>query len=220
MIMDERKKLLIYGAGDMAGQFISEYDVLRKYSDEYDLVGLIDDKKTGAVNGIPIKGTGKDLPDLLNEGIDNILIFLLFNPVKRLDLCFKIKEMGYNFPSLINTYIPTQAKIGEGVYVHKSADFLGVNFEIGDFSIISAQTVIERSKIGKGVLIQPGAKVLYDSTIGDGTVMNANSICVPNTTIGKGCTININAIAHHNVADGKTIRTYDKLRGKNLYLPD
>jgi acetyltransferase-like isoleucine patch superfamily enzyme len=222
----ERPKLIIYGAGQVGGEFASRYRDLGTYSKKYDLVGFIDDAKTGEACGFPIKGTSKDLQKILDEGVDHVFISLLFDPIKRLEKFFELKTMGFKFPSLTNfpleedRYFSQDAKIGEGVLIHKSAEFIGVDFTIGDYSVISAQTVIEKSIIGKGVLIQPGVKVGHGSVIGDATVMYMDSRCVPDTIIGKKCRINIGAIAHRNVPDGKTIGTYDKLRGKNSYLPD
>lgn len=218
--MEERPKLIIYGAGQVGGEFACRYKDLGTYSKKYDLVGFIDDAKKGEAYGFPIKGTSNDLQKLLDEGIDHIFISLLFDPVKRLEKFLELKDKGFKFPSLTNfpldedRYFSEYAKIGEGVLIHESAKFIGIDFIIGDYSVISAHTVIETSTIGRGVLIQPGAKVGYGSKIGDASVMYFDSVCVPGTKIGTGCAINTKGIAHRDVPDGKIIKTYDHIRKK------
>lgn len=231
--MEEKQNLLIYGAGDVGGRFAAEYRDLGKNKEKFNLIGFIDDAPNKKeVCGFPVVGKSEDLPKFLDKGIDNIVISLLLEPKKRLDICMKLDEMGFKFPSIIDAYLPKEAKIGKGVYIHESAVFIGYNFEIGDFSVISAgvqagvdiqkidgrevivkkTTAIERSKIGKGVLISPGVCIGYNSEIGDATVMYINSMCAPNTKIGKGCYINMGAIAHGNVPDGKIVKTYNWIR--------
>jgi acetyltransferase-like isoleucine patch superfamily enzyme len=230
----KREPLLLYGAGDITARFIADYKHKGRHAERFTIAGIIDDYKTGELLGIPILGKKDILPELLDKGINNIALTILFDPSKRLDACYALEQMGYNFPSIINADLPQGIKIGKGVYIHEKAELLGYNMEIGDFSVIGAGvqtgvdvefinkhnvivkelTVVERSKIGKGVLISPGVVVGYDSEIGDATVMYPNSMCVPHTKIGKRCTINMGAIAHRIVPDDKTVGTYNWVRNQ------
>ena len=200
--MSETKpKLLIYGAGYTGELLVTEY--LRGKKTDYNMVGFIDDRKTGQWAGLPILGTRKDLPALREQGIDNIIVSLFQNAALRLEICHGLEELSFNFPSVAPA-IPGTVDIGKGVYVRENVDFLGYHQDIGDFSVIGSYAVIEGGvKIGKGVLLSPGTFVGRDVVIGDGSVMYAHAGVSPMVKIGSRCIIGPNTHLNRDLADNK-----------------
>jgi UDP-3-O-[3-hydroxymyristoyl] glucosamine N-acyltransferase len=206
----DKPKLIIYGASELGGRFAIDYADLGKNRDKFELVGFVDDYKKGSICKFPILGNSKDLPSILSSGIDHILISLLLEPGKRLDICRQVDNIGFKLPSILESELPEGSSIGKGVYVHDSAKISG-KVSIGDFSIISAYAHLDNSKIGDGVIMSPGSKVSRNSQIGDATVLYMNAFIPESTSIGKNCIINTNAFVHKNLNSGK-IKTYDALR--------
>jgi UDP-3-O-[3-hydroxymyristoyl] glucosamine N-acyltransferase len=209
--MDSRPKLMIYGAGSAAKQFVCEYRDLGKYKDKYDFVGFIDDAVTGKICDFPVIGTAKEIQGLFNEGIDHILVSLMSDAVKRLDKILWLEEMGFKFPSLTGTkYIPKEIKLGKGVYIQDTAVLLGCDHEIGDYSVIGANSVIERAKIGKGTIISPNTFIGTGAVIGDAVRIYPFATISPRVTVGDGCIIYPYALVHKNMGDDSIKKKYDK----------
>lgn len=197
-----KPKLIIYGAGDNGGRFACEYRDIGKYS-AFDLVGFIDDFKNGSVAGFPILGSKERLPQLKEEGIDNIVVSLVTDPIKRLETCLELEEMGFKFPSFY-PYLPKEMVIGKGVFMYDNVTLLGIHQEIGDFSIIGPYVTLEgETKIGKGVILSPYTFIGHGSEIGDATVFYPKSSCLLHIKVGKNCVIFPNKIVHKNLEDNK-----------------
>lgn len=203
-------KLIVYGAGYNGEIIADEYMRHNRAFLDYQLVGFIDDTKNGDCLGFPILGGKETLPDLLDDGIDHIMVTLLSNPVKRLETCLKLEEMGFQFPSYcpnlpkqILPNLPAPVTVGKGVLIDDTAKFLGYNITLGDFCMVSHLATIESgSTLGKGVIIHPYAFVGYDSRIGDSSVLYTRSTCLPQTKIGKNCVIGTHVVAKNTLQDG------------------
>ena len=183
------KSFVIYGAGPTGIQVAYEHRKTLKYFPKYNFAGFIDDKVKKAPYNLPVLGTSKILPDLLNQGICHIVVTLVTDPVKRLETCIELEEMGFEFPSHYPT-VPKEASLGKGVYVDETAQLVGYDWKIDDVSFVSIYSIIEHNvKIGKGVLIMPQCFIGRDSTIGDGTVILPQSYVSISTRIGKNCQV-------------------------------
>lgn len=202
-----KPKLIIYGAGDNGNKFAQDYRSLGR-KNHFNLIGFVDDYREGQFSGFPILGKKKDLPNLRKQGIENIIVTLFGNPVRRLETCLEIERMGYSFPSLHHD-IPDKTKIGKGVYIHPTAVLLGFDQELGDFSVVGPYATIEgRIKTGKGVVFCPYTFIGHSSVIGDGTVFYPRSTCLPNTNIGKKCIVGPNALVRGKVDDHRSVLRY------------
>lgn len=179
------KKIVIYGAEDNGKKLAYEYRE-RKRLHNFELVGFIDDFKRGYELDFPILGGKEILPKLKAEEVDNIVVFLFKNPRKRLDTCLELESMGFNFPSFIGKDFPDVSSIGKGVYIHDNATFLGVDYKIGDFSVIGPYATIEgRTTIGKGCIICPYVFIGHNSEIGDASVIYPYAYISPKVQLDK-----------------------------------
>jgi len=182
------EKLVIYGAGDNAQKLTYEHKQGKRLN-EFELVGFVDDFKKENILGLPILGDYQVFSELKSKGINNVLVSLLKNPRLRLKRCLELESLGFNFPNLLNSNISALAKIGKGVYIDDTSVFMGINQNIGNFSVIGPYTTIEgRTNIGNGCIICPYVFLGYNSEIGE------SSVIYPRSTISPGVKLKENSI--------------------------
>jgi FlaA1/EpsC-like NDP-sugar epimerase len=147
-----KPRVVIYGAGQMAGLFAYRHS-REGFHWELDLAGFVDDHATGEIAGFPILGKSEDLERLKEErGIDSVIMFAVKDPIWRLEKCLELAEKGSNFPSLVDCYVAPEVKIGQGVIIDEKACFLGYSAKIEDFAMIGPYAVVEGdSHLGRGV---------------------------------------------------------------------
>ena len=94
---------------------------------------------------------------------------------------------------LFNSYIPYEAVIGKGSTVGHRGIGVVINKDavIGDNVLIRAHVTIGKKesdgmapRIGNGVVLGDGAKVLGDLSIGDGAVIGANAVVLKDVPAG------------------------------------
>jgi acetyltransferase-like isoleucine patch superfamily enzyme len=204
--MGDKLRFVIYGAGDNGAEIAKAIKYENKHPN-YDLVGFIDDRKTGDVLGFPILGTKKEvLPKLKEEGLENIAVTMLADIPWRLELCLELEQMGFKFPSF---YSPSWEplikdgllKLGKGVYIDESVRMMGVNQDIGDFSVIAYHVTLEgQVKIGKGVHLFSYCFVGNKTNIGDACRVGFYTAIIPGgITLGERSEIGTHLLIHHNV---------------------
>lgn len=207
-----KKKLVIYGAGDNGVQLALDIQKGRKLTG-YEFTGFVDDHKVGSVGGMKILGGKESLKELISRGHNNIVVFLLDNPVKRLEVCSSIEKLGFNFPSIYSKDSLTDnpnLQIGKGVYIHDTSVFLGYDQKVGDFSVIGPHTTLEgRVSIGKGTVICPYGFVGYQVDIGNACLLGVRSSILPKVNLGDRVTIGPHVLQRKNLEnDGKNLRHY------------
>jgi UDP-N-acetylbacillosamine N-acetyltransferase len=131
-------KLLILGAGGHGK------DVTETAEDiGYDEIAYLDDNNPMAIGKF-------DELDKFKDTYENAFVALGNNKL-RSDLIKRLKEAGYNVPSLIHP----------SAYISRSAT-------IGDGTIIEPRAVLNaRCKIGEGCIISTGAIIDHDAEIGE-----------------------------------------------------
>lgn len=196
-----KPKLVVYGAGVMGSAVATGYRDQGTLS-EFDLIGFIDNNKSGSWVGFPILGKEDRLPSLREGGVENIIVAISDHSI-RPELCSKLEKAGYSFPT-VSPVLPKEVKIGRGCLVDSSAVFLGINQEVGDFCVIGPQAVIEgESKLSMGVYLCPHTFIGAYSQVGEGTVFYPFSGCKPYVRVGKNCVIGPQVFLRKNLEDGK-----------------
>lgn len=216
-----KQKLIIYGAGEI-GRFLV-YNYNKNNFGKiglYKIVGFVDDYKTGTIDNLPILGTSKDLPTLINNGINNIIISFIHPIIKRLEICNKIESLGFLFPSFFKEEkIPPGFKIGHGVIIDPNAHFLGYTGEINDFSIIGPFAIIEGGvKINKNVFIGPEVFIGYKTEIGESTAIFPKAYCKPKIKIGKNCEILPGTFQYKSLSDNTRSMSVQKRVTKKIRI--
>lgn len=206
------KNIIFIGAG---GHSISVKDSL---STEYNLIGYIDENKTGMFNGLPIFGSSFN--DIANR--EEYCYFITIGDNESREkwyktLCnLKLKTINiFDNTSNISKY----AIIGNGNFFGKNS-IVSANTIIGDNNIINTKALIEHEcKIGNNCHISTNAVVNGNVAIGNNVFLGSTSVCIgqlsigSHTTIGAGAVV-INSIGNNCVAVGvpaKVIKTYGVL---------
>lgn len=181
-------RTVIFGAGHN-GAVVAWNNKCGMYKD-VQIVGFIDDNKKGVWAGLPIIGESKDIENLRSaHNIDAILVTAIADPKSRLELCDKIRAMGYASPSLV-PLLPPWIEIGDGVYVDERAVLHGCNIKLGDYSIVGPGAYIEGDvELGRGTIAMAHSFIAFGSKIGDASCVCQKAIVKPGCLVGRDCYI-------------------------------
>jgi len=181
-------KTAIFGAGHNSAAII--WNKQKGLYSQLEIVGFIDDKKTGEWCGLPILSSSNNLESLKDKGIQAILVTAIAKARERLTLCEKIEKLGFEFPAVIPE-LPPWIKIGRGIYVDPTAVLHGTNISLGDYSIVGPLAYIEGDvELGRGAISMAQSFVGFGSKIGEASCICQGAIVKPRCTIGKDCYIN------------------------------
>lgn len=206
------KKLVVYGAGDTGRFFVKS--LRRDRSNNVEIAGFVDDSKEGEVEGLPIFGGREEFPGLRRKGIGSVMVSLLKSPVKRLEACLELEELGFDFLSVCGSNVFDASGFGKGIYVHESAVLFDSDMKIGDFSVVGPFVTVEgRTTLGKGVILCPYAFVGYGASIGDGSVVKPRGSVAPNIRVGRECVVGPHVLQTRPLADGLSSLRYRRAAG-------
>ena len=157
-----KEKLLLAGAGGL-GRVVSEH--ARKI---YDCAFLDDGKTCGSVVcDIPVIGTIEALKTLYPE-YGKLVVTISNNPLRE-RIYQEAARIGYTFPNII---LPT-------VYVSPYS-------QIGQGCIFLNNAVIQNgTKVGNGVILNPGVEIHHDSTVKDYALIYTNTVIRSLAVVGK-----------------------------------
>ncbi|MBL7951219.1 MAG: acetyltransferase [Flavobacteriales bacterium] len=182
------KSLIIGARADGHAKVVLE--VLRAVG-EHEVVGFIDDdpaKKSLSINGVPVVGAMKDIPELLrSHGIEAGIVAIGDN-AKRRALGTELKRLGVD---LINAIHPTVVRdpdvsIGEGCYIGQgvilvTGTVIGDSVNIHTGATIDHDNVIEDgANLGPGVHTAGRVRIEQDAFLGTGTLV------IPDASVGRG----------------------------------
>ncbi|GGE39596.1 acetyltransferase [Actibacterium pelagium] len=163
-----------------------------------DVVGVLDEfagSKGEKVSGIPVVGIYADLPILLREGIDSVLI-AVGNNTRRASLFQMAQDLGADLPSLCHpsAVVEPSATIGKGSYIG-AMSYVGVEAnvrngvlvntrvsidhecQIDDFvSIAPASTIAGRSRIEVNACVGMGCSIADRVNVGASTIVGAGAV--------------------------------------------
>ncbi|MFZ5969486.1 MAG: acetyltransferase [Bacillota bacterium] len=191
------KDVLLIGGG---GHCKSVIDTIEE-GDQFNIVGIVDlREKVGTyVKNIEVIGVDDDLAFYYKEGIKNGFITLgsLGDPTFRIELYKRMKEIGFNFPIIIDktAVISSSAILGEGTFVGKRV-VINTDAYIGKNCIINTGAVIEHDcriedfvHIAPGTVLSGGVHIHENSHIGTNSTIIQNIKIGSNTIIGAGSVV-------------------------------
>lgn len=187
--------MIIIGHG---GHARSVVDTIER-AGEYRIAGYVTNDEE--LNGSEVIGCDNDLPVLFNKykyaavGVGYLKISDL-----RKNLYLKMKEMGYEFPIIIDpsAIVSDNVKIGEGTFIGKGA-IINTGSVIGKLSIINTAAVIEHDcTIGDYSHISIGAIVCGGVETGEGSLIGANATLTQYIKLGKGSFVKAGSLVKSN----------------------
>lgn len=198
------KNVVIIGAGGLGREIAAM--MIRHYSEQYNLLGFVDDGKTphDTVNGAYVLG---GLDWLSSQGELAVLI-ALGKPAVRKAVYEKIKHLPLEFPNIIHPeaqlHYPQFIEMGQGNIICDSA-ILTVNVSLGHFSLINLQATLGHDTVlhnyntlMPGVHISGGAEIHSEAFIGTG----ANLIKA--TKVGSRAVVLAGAVVQNDIPAGET----------------
>ena len=169
-----KPRLVLYGAGGH-GKVVA--DIVEKQG-HYDLVGFIDDCRSGDFFGLPILGERGALQELQHHGVKHAIATIGDN---------KVRE-------LIGEYL-VEAGFSLGVAVHPSAQIAkGVNLGSGT-AVMPGAVIGPDAIVGRGCIVNTGASVDHDCNLGDyvhaapGARLGGGVSVGARTLVGIGATV-------------------------------
>jgi UDP-perosamine 4-acetyltransferase len=197
------KKLIILGAGGHAKVVI---DLFRE-SNEFQIIGCLDQTCSGQVNGVSILGDDSLLPSLRMDGVSHAFI-ALGNNVTRAGLGKKASALGFLLANARaqGARISPSAQIGAGVAVMNGA-VINAETTIADLVIINSNATVEHDcRIGSAAHIAPGAILTGNVTVGEMALLGAGSCILPTISIGDRAVVGAGAVVTRNVPADSIMR--------------
>ncbi len=183
-----KNKIIIVGA------FVEVIELAEELN--YEIVGLVDDKKNNEYKGYPILLNDSD-GSVLNKKYSGCRIVITPDmPFVRKKLFDRYKNAGFEFENIISasSKISKSSIIGKGIIIQH-----GVNVSseviIKDFvKLNTSSNVMHNSNIGNFSTIAPNAVVLGNVKIGDNCYIGSNATILPNISICSDVVIGAGAV--------------------------
>lgn len=180
-------KVILIGAG---GHSKSVRDAA---TSSIQVIGYIDDIKTGTYFGLPILGNRI-------EQIGDYQSYSYFVTIgdnnARKTWFERIRELGLNTINIIDpsAVISPSASIGTGNFIGKHV-VVNSDSRIGDNNILNTRSTVEHEcVVGNHTHISTGAIINGNVEIGDGVFLGSMSICIGQLCVGDRATVGAGAV--------------------------
>lgn len=202
-----KKPVLILGAGGHAKILI---DIILKSTDYY-LEAIIgqDCEPCDLVLGYKILKGDKHLLDYKRKNVNSVAIGIggYTNNMKRKEMYYKLKDMGFEIVNLIDpsATISPFAKLGDGVVVFAGVVInpdvvIGNNVIIATGSTIDHETIIEDH-----VLVSAGVTIGAGNLIKEGALLALGSNIISRVVIGQNSLVAAGAVVVNDIPDNTVV---------------
>lgn len=145
-------------------------------------IGFVDDEHTGE----DVLGDWEAALERFSPGDCGLVVAVGYrNLDARLRICERIRQAGFDLPSLIHPSceIAPTARIGSGCIIQAST-IVDTRAEIGDFSVLfPGVNVSHDSVVGSNVYVSPGAIICGVSHVGSGSFVGAGSVIADHVSL-------------------------------------
>lgn len=201
------KKLIIiggHGNGTVVQSTIEDVNAVNK---EWDLIGFLNDKETGPINGLPILGKiDKATVENYLSDPDVYFFYTLISVKMNFNFLNKLTDLEIpknRFATIIHptAIVSKSAQIGNGTCIQPFVS-VGPNTKIGNHVQIFAQSLI-----GHGAVLNDYCYIANNACIGadvrleEGAYLGTNSTTLEFVKLGKWSITGIGAVVLKNVPD-------------------
>ena len=202
MSSEKRKKIVLYGCGDMG---IQTYNIL-KHDNSFEVIGFLDDnrdKHRSKFLNLPVFGDFTEIKRLKAEHDLGYGIATIGNNYIRSDKIRIMRIEGLQIAIAIHpkSFIDNAEHIGEGTVVEMGA-FIHPESIVGDGCFVCCGAVIaHNSTVGNYVLLAGGSIFGSRVLIGDYTLVGVGANISPYVTVGKNVIIGTGAAVVKDLPD-------------------
>lgn len=198
------KRLVIVGAGGLGREVAWLVNDINKENLTWDLVGFIDDGKTGhTVEGYPIIGK---LDDIFKLDPLPAVVIAIADAKIRAKIYGVLSQKGIEFATLIHPSVVMSeyVSIGKGSVIC-AGTIITTNVKLGNACILNLGCFIGHDTVlDDFVSLMPGANIAGEVTVGKGTYFGLNSAVINRIKIGSWSTIGAGATVITNIPDKVT----------------
>jgi len=199
VIMQNRKRLFIIGAGDEGRELESWLSLIPKDQVDWEVQGFLDDN-ANALSGFPSEYKILGKIDEYPVQKEDFLVLAISNPKTKKQVYERLVGRA-NFFSLIypNVIIGKYTEIGHGAIIFPGA-IISNNVIIGDFVTIGCGT-----QVGHDCIIGSYSSIMANADLGgkceldEFVFMGTNSTCLPYKRIVSDVTIGSGTIVLRNI---------------------
>lgn len=194
-----KEKLVIVGAGGHAKSVVDCVD-----QEQYQIVGFIDQNKTGMHFGFPI--VGACVEDV--EEYRSCKFFVAIGDIAPRKRWFEaLRRYGVETINIIDktAIISPSAKIGTGNFIGKRA-IVNADVAIGDNNVINTGALVEHEcTIGNHTHLSTYSVVNGNVIVGDGVFVGSCAVCIGQLTVGENTTVGAGSVVIKDVEENVTV---------------
>lgn len=202
------KSIVLVGAGGHAKVLID----LISQRDDFEIVGIIDPQlEVGTCfKGIEVLGADERLPQLRNQGIQNVAIGVgsIKCTKQREKLLTQCQEWGFRLPALIHprSIVSTDVVIQEGVQVMAGA-IVQTDTTLGEGTVLNTGVQVDHDcQIGSHVFLAPGAILSGGVSVGNHAFVGAGAVVIQGVRIGENAVVAAGAVVIEDIEAGVLVK--------------
>lgn len=192
------EKIVVLGSGGHAKSVIDTIQAEGKYK----IAGIIS-KDEHNIHEYPVLGSDEILEKIYSAGIHKAAMGIGFmgNGELRERLYFKLKQIGFDFPTIIDpsACLAKHLEIGEGTFIGKKA-VVNTESRIGVLSIINTAAIVEHEcEIGDYTHVAVSANLCGNVCVGNSCFIGANATVIQGLTIANHVTVGAGSVVVRDI---------------------
>lgn len=197
--------IVVFGASGFGREMIEELDQQNKLTQEYNILGFIDDdlqKQGQEINGFPVVGTSEFL---LNTTKKIAVLVCIGETAMRRYIAEKLQtNKNLSFPNFFARNVlwnERVTEIGQGNIISFNT-VLTVNVKLGDFNYINKHCSVAHDVcIGDFVTLSPATMLAGNVTVKNDVYIGIGSAIREGRTIGENTIIGMGSVVLDNIQD-------------------
>lgn len=195
-----KDKIVVIGGGGHSKLIINTI----KRLDNYEILGYTDIINKGPILGINYLGDDSVLPEFFAKdnnckAVIGIVPYQVSN--KRQEIYYMLKEIGFNLPVIVSSsaIINEEVNIGEGTVILEKA-MINVCSKVGKCVMIDPGAIIEHDcNVGNFVHMAVGAIIGGEVEVADGTIIGVGTKVIQGKKIANNSLISEGSIVVNNI---------------------
>ena len=199
------EKIILIGAGGHAKSVIDSIE----QAGIYEIVGFSEKNIDENIQyrGYKVICTDDELDYFYKSGVQNAFITIGYmgNSNLRENLYYKLKNIGFNIPSIVDqsAILATDVQIGKGCFIAKGT-IINSQSCIRDLAIINTGAVIEHEcYVGFNTHIAGKSIICGNVNIGNNTFIGAGSTVIQGVKIGDNTIVGAASTVLHDIENNK-----------------